>query len=80
MFREFSMESVNGYNKLSNTQKALFDTTYKKHLSSMSMEERIHYSEYNVVKIEPGNNVVKVYFNIGNCFIYSPDYTWLKLS
>lgn len=79
MFRAFTMESVNGYNLLSDTHKNMFDETYKKHLSSMDLVERRRYSENNVIKIEAEISVLRVYFNHGESFIYMHDHKWVKI-
>ena len=84
MFREFSMGHVEGYNLLSNEEKKLFDTTYKKHLSSMSLEERIKYAENSIRKIEikkidDAIPTLKVYFE-NDAFIYLPGNKWIKIT
>lgn len=82
MFREFTMGYIDGYHQLSNYEKKLFDTTYKKHLSSMSLEERIKYSENSirkieVIKIDSAIPTLKVYFE-EDVFIYLPGNKWIK--
>ena len=79
MFREFSMTGVKGYNELSNLQKSMFDATYKKHLSSMSADKRINYTENNLQKIEGEISLIMVYFKNGESFIYLQDNKWVKL-
>lgn len=79
MFREFSMVNVTGYIDLPDWQKDLFDATYKKHLSSMEINERIHYTESQIVKIEGEESIIKVYFQNGDCFFYLPGEKWVKM-
>lgn len=79
MFREFSMSVVQGYNTLSNIQKRLFDLTYKGHLSSLPINDRTNYLEYNIEKIITKPNVLKVYFKNGERFVYSEDFTWINI-
>jgi len=79
MFREFSMKDVEGYDELTNEQKDMFDKTYKKHLSSMQRELRLAYTESHVQRIEGEISVLKVYFDNGDCYIYLPEYKWVKV-
>lgn len=83
MFREFSMEYVEGYNKLSNDQKGMFDITYKKHLSSLPLNKQANFTENELEKIETimieeKVSVLKVYFNHGDCYLYLPKNVWIK--
>lgn len=80
MFREFSMERVKGYNKLPNWQKDLFDATYKKHLSSIPIEDRTNFAEYRIKGIVGERSVIKVYFDNGDCYFYLPGNQWVKVS
>mgnify|MGYP001251302832 FL=1 len=82
MFREFSMEHIDGYDRLSNYEKKRFDTTYKKHLSSIPLENRINYSENSirkieVIKIDSDIPTLKVYFK-HEVYIYLPGNKWIK--
>jgi len=79
MFREFSMKNVSGYNELTDFQKSIFDKTYKKHLSSMRMVNRIKYTENHIIKIEAEISILKVYFDHGECFIYMSENKWMKV-
>lgn len=78
MFREFSMEAVRGYNQLTYSQKNLFDSTYKEHLSSISLDERRRYSEYNIVRISQVSNYIKVQFACGEAFLYLQNGRWME--
>jgi len=78
MFREFSMKNVKGYNGLSNEQKDFFDATYKKHLASMSCEERMNYTERHVKKVVPVIGVLKVSYDNGESFLYLPSSKWVQ--
>ena len=80
MFRELSMANVTGYTNLPNWQKDLFDETYKKHLSSMSIEKRTFYTENYIKKIEGEKSLVKVFFQNKDCFFYLPGEQWVKVS
>lgn len=79
MFREFSMNGVRGYKKLTNFQKGVFDSTYKKHLSSMDMSERMKYTENHVQKIEAEISILKVYYDHGESYFYMPGKKWVKI-
>lgn len=77
------MQHINGYDRLSIEEMDLFDTTYKKHLSSMKLEERINYSENNIQKIEvkrieEGVSLLKVYYK-DEVFVYLPGHKWIKV-
>jgi len=78
MFRAFSMEHVYGYNNLQTWQKNMFDKTYKKHLASMPLEERINYTECRIQKVKGEVSIIKVYFKNGDCFLYLPENKWVK--
>jgi len=78
MFREFSMEHVEGYKELSNWQKDMFDTVYKKHLSYMHMKERINYTEGRIKRIEGEVSILKVHFDNGDSYLYLPENKWVK--
>ena len=78
MFREFSMEHVEGYTKLPKWQKNMFDITYKKHLSSMPIEERIIYTENHIKRVEGEISLLKVYFENEGCYLYLPENKWVK--
>jgi len=78
MFREFTMKRIEGYKKLSNRQKDMFDQIYKKHLSSMSFEERRKYTESCIEKVEGEVSIIKVYFKSGECYLYLPGNKWIK--
>ena len=80
MFRAFSMKNVNGYNNLYNWQKNIFDKTYKKHLASMPLEERINYTECCIRKIEGKVSVLTVSFENGDSFFYLPENEWVKIT
>jgi len=79
MFRDFSMMSINGYEQLSNWQKNMFDDIYKKHIVSLKEQQREKYSESNIDKIEGEISILKVSFKNGDCFIYLPEKTWIKV-
>lgn len=80
LFRELIMNNVSGYNELSESEKELFDNTYKKHLSSLNEKERVSYFETNLCKVDNNVELVKVHFKNGDRFIYIDDYHWIKLS
>lgn len=80
MFRELSMEHIDGYSKLSTAQKDLFDTTYKRHLASMSLEKQKNYAENKIQKIEAEMNILKVFFANGDCYIYLHKNRWIKIT
>ena len=84
MFREFSLGHIDGYANLSNTEKELFDITYKQHLSSMPMEERVYYLENHLKKIEKKKiegqvSILKTYFT-HEVYLYLPGSKWIKIS
>lgn len=81
MFREFSMNYIQGYQQLTDEQKDMFDRTYKKHLASMSIDKRKEYAEDTILKIKAGTeeNILKVHFKNGDCFIYFSNYQWVRV-
>jgi len=79
MFREFTMFNVSGYIELPDWQKDLFDATYKKHLSSMEINERICYTENQIAKIVGEESIIRVYFQNKDCFFYLPGKKWVKM-
>src|SRR5690625_4389729 len=80
MFREFTLLNVEGYKELPIWQKDMFDATYKKHLSSLSLEEKISYTENHIKKVEGEKSIIKVYFDNDECFFYLPGHQWVKVS
>ena len=80
LFRELSMAEVKGYNNLSECQKDIFDTVYKRHLSSMSSDKRVCYSEKYLEEIQIDSDDLAIYFNNGKCFKYKRNKTWQKIS
>lgn len=81
LFRELTMEHIKGYSNLSDKQKNIFDTTYKRHLSSMSINKRMKFTENRIKEIKIGEEItiIKVYFDHGECFIYFRNYRWMKV-
>jgi|SRR5690625_369257 len=80
MFRELSMNYVEGYNELTDNLKDLFDSTYKNHLLSIEPNRRHNYSIRNIEKIEGEKYYVNVYYRNGNIFIYLIGNRWVKVN
>src|SRR5690625_4316589 len=80
MFRELSMNYVEGYNDLTDYLKDLFDNTYKKHLLSIKPNRRHNYSIRNIEKIKGEKYYVNVYYRNGNIFIYLIGNRWVKVN
>jgi len=80
MFREFTMNYVEGYRDLPNCLKDLFDCTYKKHLSSITENKRYPYTENYLEKVEGEKTIIKVYFKNGDYFLYLPKNKWIKVN
>lgn len=78
MFRSFTMEHVDGYPSLSDWQKDLFDTIYKKHVASLPLNERNEYTEECIERVEAEVSIIKVFFKNGERFLYLPEHTWVK--
>lgn len=79
MFRSFTMEHIDGYSNLSEWQKDLFDTIYKKHIASLPFDERNEYTEECIKCVEAEVSIIKVYFKNGERFLYLPEKTWVKI-
>lgn len=80
LFRELSMAEVKGYKDLTEHQKDLFDTVYKRHLASMNFEKRSQYTEVNLEEVHPDGDDLVAHFNNGNKFKYMKNKTWQKIT
>ena len=66
MFKFFSMSHIEGDSRLSDTQKNLFDITYKSIYHSMDEDIRLNYTENFVKEIVGKTSTLKVYFDNGH--------------
>ncbi|WP_217588060.1 hypothetical protein [Lentibacillus saliphilus] len=73
------MSHIDGYKNLTQRQKGLFDDVYKKHLSSLQMQERLNYVEDQLAKVEADIGDINVYFKHGETYKYRRDGTWFKM-
>lgn len=72
LFRELSMMNVEGYEKLTDEQKDLFDQTYKSHVAMMGADMRKKHTEEHIEKVEWDKSAkcLKVHFDNGDWYHY----------
>lgn len=63
---------------LTDSEYKLFLDVYQKHIQSMGLEKRKHYTLTNIVKVERNTkeNCLNVYYDNGDWWHYSAEGTW----
>src|SRR5690625_4879387 len=79
LFREFSLKNIEGYQTLTESEKNLFDRTYRKHLMSLDEKDRKFFAENQLKKFENDLTLIKVSFKNGDSYLYLQGHDWIKI-
>jgi hypothetical protein len=73
-----SLKAVNGYESLTDDQKALFERVFANHMAMRDTDAKKEYAAENLkeVKWDAKEKCLKVYYKNGDWWHYLPDGTW----